>query len=172
MHGPAGGIYDRLSKRLLPNAASLQLDYRRPGQLMPCIADVLTGIEYLKRRQHRGIILVGHSFGGAVVIAAAVRSPSVIGVVALSSQTYGARDVAQVSPRPILFAHGEQDEILPPECSISLYRQAREPKTLKLYRECRHGLDDCRQQLERDSFDWMSGVLTSSQPKSSASWLS
>ncbi|MBV9085361.1 MAG: dienelactone hydrolase family protein [Acidobacteriaceae bacterium] len=142
--GPAGGMYERLARRLVPSAASLQLDYRRPGDLPSCVSDVLLGIEYLGSRGNARVVLVGHSFGGAVVINAAIATQKAIGVAALSSQTAGVGDVTRISPRPILFAHGEDDEVLPVRCSLALFRQARHPKTLKLYPGCRHGLDDCR----------------------------
>jgi len=93
------------------------------------------------------------------VINAAIYSPHVIAVAALSSQNLGVRNVAQVSPRPILFAHGEDDEVLPSRCSVTLFAQASERKTLKLYPGCRHGLDDCREQLDRDLQEWLRYVL-------------
>ncbi len=157
--GPAGGIYERLARSLAPGVASLQLDYRRPRNLVSCVADVLMGIDYLKSRGHRAVVLVGHSFGGAVVLNATLASPDVIAVAALSPQTYGVGDVAQISPRPILFAHGEADEVLPFTCSLTLSQKAREPKTLKLYKDCRHGLDSCREQLDRDLETWLCRVL-------------
>lgn len=159
--GPAGGIYERMARRLAPETASLQLDYRCPGKLDSCVLDVLLGIEYLKSRGHGRVILVGHSFGGAVAINAAVVSTGVIAVAALSSQTYGAANVARISPRPILFAHGEEDEVLPYTCSVTLFTNAREPKVLKLYPGCRHGLDDCSEQLDRDLQSWLAHVLAS-----------
>jgi alpha-beta hydrolase superfamily lysophospholipase len=104
---------------------------------------------------------VGHSFGGAVVINAALMNENdIIGVAALSSQTYGVGDVAKISPRPILFAHGEDDEVLPYTCSITLYERARQPKSLRLYPGCRHGLDDCREQLDSDLLGWLTETLT------------
>ena len=159
--GPAGGLYERLASRFVPQIASLQLDYRHPGDLASCVRDVLLGIEYLNSRGNWRVVLVGHSFGGAVVLNAAIACSQVIAVAALSSQTFGAGDVAQISPRPILFAHGEDDEILPASCSRTLFSQAREPKTLKLYPGCRHGLDDCREQLDDDLEEWLANVLRS-----------
>jgi fermentation-respiration switch protein FrsA (DUF1100 family) len=157
--GPAGGVYERLARRLTPNAASLQLDYRHPGRLASCVSDLLLGIEYLKSQGHSRVALVGHSFGGAVVINTALASTDVIAVAALSPQSYGVGDVAQVSPRPILFVHGEEDEVLPFTCSVTLFRQAQDPKALKLYPGCRHGLDHCREQLDQDLQDWLAHVL-------------
>lgn len=112
--GPAGGLFPRLAARLAAEGvASLRVDYRRPGVLWPCVLDVLTGIAHLRHRGRRRVVLVGHSFGGAVVIAAGAASPAVIGVAALSSQTAGAARVGDISPRPLLLMHGTADEVLP-----------------------------------------------------------
>ncbi len=157
--GPAGGIYERLAGRLAPSAASLQLDYQDPGNLVSCVADVLMGIEYLNSKGHHGVVLVGHSFGGAVVLNSALASREVLAVAALSPQRHGVGDVAQISPRPVLFAHGEEDEVLPFRCSVILFQKAREPKTLKLYPGCRHGLDSCREQLDRNLETWLVRAL-------------
>ncbi|HYO83956.1 MAG TPA: alpha/beta hydrolase [Bryobacteraceae bacterium] len=159
--GPAGGVYERLGQRLAPDvAASLQIDYRRPGDLRWCVADVQIGTEYARSRGHESFVLVGHSFGGAVVISSALVVPRVIAVAALSSQTSGATSIAQLRPRPVFLAHGEDDEILPASCSTTLYALAGEPKELFLYPGCRHGLDACRDQLDTDLETWLRRVLS------------
>ena len=158
--GPAGGIYSRLGERLQgEGVASLELDYRRPGELRGCVADVLVGLAWLGSLGKRRVVLVGHSFGGAVVIRAGALSDRVTAVAALSSQTSGTADVDQLSPRPLLLIHGEADEILPPECSLDIHDRAHEPKALILYPGCRHGLDECREALDRDLFAWLGRVL-------------
>ena len=163
--GPAGGVYERLAEELRPAAVtSLELDYRHPGQLGPCVKDALAGIAYLEALRKRRFVLVGHSFGGAVVICAGVASSAVVGVAALSSQTAGTSTVAHVSPRPILFMHGEADDVLPSRCSRELYARAREPKALILYPGCHHGLDECRDALEADLKTWLSGVFNLASP--------
>jgi len=158
--GPAGGLYERLGSRIATegSAASFQLDYRRPADLLPCVLDVLLGVEYLKSLGHSRVILVGHSFGGAVVISAGLRSADVIAVAALSSQTSGAGEVGELSPKPLFVAHGEDDEILPWSCSAVIFNNAGEPRTLKLYPGCKHGLDDCREELDRDLMEWLRSV--------------
>ena len=158
--GPAGGLYTRLGGRLAADGvASLELDYRRPARLDDCVRDVLTGLSYLGALGKTRFVLVGHSFGGAVVISAAALCPAVIAVAALSSQTAGASQVAQIGPRPILFIHGEADEILPSRCSVDLYARAQQPKELILYPGCLHGLDQCRDELDRDLSAWLRRVL-------------
>jgi pimeloyl-ACP methyl ester carboxylesterase len=154
--GPAGGLYSRLSQALLRyTIAGLELAYRHPADLEPCVLDVLLGAAWLKSIGRTRVILVGHSFGGAVVINGGVFSREVIGVAALSSQSYGATDIADLAPRPVLLIHGESDEVLPDRCSRDLYRLAHDPKTLLLYPGCGHGLDACRDQLDRDLLAWI-----------------
>ena len=158
--GPAGGVYERLGGRFRERGVtSLQLDYRHPGRLDACVLDVLLGIGYLGTRGVSRVVLVGHSFGGAVVVTAGVASEAVIAVAALSSQTYGAGAVGALSPKPLLLIHGEADEVLPDACSRDLYERAGQPKRLLLYTECRHGLDQCREELDRDLGGWLEEVL-------------
>ena len=158
--GPAGGIYERMAERLRPlGVTSLQLDYRLPGRLGDCIEDVLAGLEYLGDLGKSRIVLVGHSFGGAVVIRAGIESALVIAVAALSSQTMGAEGVRELSPKPLLLIHGRADEVLPYSCSLHLYSEAREPKELVLYDGCRHGLDECSEQLDDAMVSWLREVL-------------
>lgn len=154
--GPAGGLYPRLARQLVGDGvASLELAYRRPGDLPQCTLDVLLGVGYLGTRGRTRVVLVGHSFGGAVVITAGATGEAVIAVAALSSQTQGTALAERVSPRPLLLLHGTADEILPAACSQDNYRRAREPKRLVLYPRCRHGLDQCRETLDCDLLGWI-----------------
>jgi pimeloyl-ACP methyl ester carboxylesterase len=158
--GPAGGLYTRLGAQFQETGtASLELDYRRPGYLRDCIVDVLVGLAHLESLGKTRIVLVGHSFGGAVVVNAGAISEAVMAVAALSSQTAGTDMVGRLSPKPVIFIHGQQDEILPPSCSQDLHARAGEPKELVLYPGCFHGLDQCREALDRDLARWLRGVL-------------
>ncbi|WP_128543317.1 alpha/beta hydrolase [Larkinella soli] len=157
LDGPAGGMYPRLSGQLTSwSIASLRLDYRFPNDLENCVIDTLVGVQFLRHlKGHERMGLVGHSFGGAVVISAGALSEEVAAVVALSSQTHGTDLAAELSPKPLLLLHGTADEILPDACSRQIYGRAREPKEIRLYEGCRHGLDECRQQIDRDLTDWL-----------------
>ena len=104
------------------------------------VLDTMAGISFLKGTGHTEIVLVGHSFGGAVVISAAPFSPLIKAVVALSSQTGGATNAADVSPRPLLLVHGEDDTRLPSRCSEMIYDWANDPKELVIYPGAEHGL--------------------------------
>ena len=160
LDGPAGGLYPRLARELVSDGiASLRLHYRRPNQLTGCVLDTLLGVSYLGTRGRPRVALVGHSFGGAVVISAGAVSEQVVAVAPLSSQTYGTELVDQISPRPILLLHGADDEILTDACSRDIYQRAREPKQIKIYPGCRHGLDACRDEVDRDLLAWLRTVL-------------
>lgn len=149
--GPAWGLYPRLARQLAGDRiASLRLHYRYPNHLEDCVLDTLMGALYLHQEMAPRIALVGHSFGGAVVITAGSLSEEVVAVVAMSSQTYGTTRAPDVSPRPLLLMHGTADEVLPDRCSREIYARAREPKQMLLYPGCRHGLDECRDEVDRD----------------------
>lgn len=162
LDGPAGGMYPRLASQLAAQGiASLRLHYRQPNHLEECVADTMLGVQYLVlERGYGAIALVGHSFGGAVVISAGALSPEVTAVVAMSSQTYGTDLAPQLSPRPLLVLHGTADEVLPAVCSQDIYNRARQPKEIRLYQGCRHGLDECRNQVDADVVQWLTARLT------------
>ena len=158
--GPAGGIYAILGQELiLQGITSLRVTYRCPGSFLECVLDALAGLLYLQGQGYLHVILVGHSFGGAVVITTATLSHLVSGVVALSSQTYGAQNVARVSPLPLILIHGEADRHLPPSCSRLIYSWAQEPKELVLLPGADHGLSGYGESLRDILLEWIPKAL-------------
>ena len=138
--GPADNIFRVMAEELKHKITSLRVNYRDPRSLAESVLDTMAGVSLLKGTGHTEIVMVGHSFGGAVVITAAPLSPETKAVVALSSQTFGATKVAAVSPKPLLLVHGEADTRLDPQCSKLIYEWAEEPKELVLYPGAGHGL--------------------------------
>ena len=136
------GLYSILSDELIEDGiSSLRLHYRKPNNL-PHSHDgrargsELPGKQGLSAGGPGGAI----PFGGAVVIAAAPMSDTVVTVVGLASQTYGAKYAHMVSPRPLLLVHGQEDDRLSPRCSILINEIAKEPKRLELYQGAGHNL--------------------------------
>ncbi len=148
LDGPSFGIFNILSQSLQSEGiSSLRLNYRYPGKFNKCVSDVVVGLDFLKQKGVDNVALVGHSFGGAVVIMAGAISPQVKAVVGLSSQTFGAYRVSELMPRPLLLIHGERDSNLPTRCSQDIYEWANEPKELIIYHGCGHFLRECHQEL-------------------------
>jgi alpha/beta superfamily hydrolase len=160
--GPGQGVYARLAEALRQERiTSLRLDYRHPNVLPECVLDILAGVAYLQQCRVRSIVLVGHSFGGAVVIAAGTLTPRAVGVVALAPQTYGARMAGQLAPRPLLVVHGKADTRLPYSCGVQIYQWAQEPKQLVLYEGAEHRLNECAEALEQLLTQWVPTTLRS-----------
>jgi len=159
--GPSFGIFTSLSQKLVSEEiSSLRLNYRLPGDFDECVLDVLAGIDFFEQQGVHKVALVGHSFGGAVIIQAGIESPNVDTVIGLSSQTYGAQRVGELWPKPILLVHGERDRNLPVHCSLQIYQWAREPKELIIYKGCGHFLRECQQELRDLLRDWLVNKLT------------
>lgn len=156
-----GWLYPRLCQTLQGDGiASLRVRYRHANDIEECVLDVLAGISFLEAEGVTSVALVGHSFGGAVVIQAAAISPTVRTCVALSTQTYGTEPAWRLSPRcSLLLGHGTADEILPVSCSQQVFRTAKEPKQLLLKEGAGHGLDEWAEELPGILRDWITRQL-------------
>lgn len=158
--GPGPGLYAQLAEEFTKQGiTSLRMDYRLPNLLPECAMDLLTGVAHLEDTGHDPVVIVGHSFGGAVVVAAGAVSKQVAGVVSLSPQTYGANMAGLVSPRPTLIVHGKADTRLPYSCGMQVYEWAKEPKRLVLYEGAEHRLEECRDELADLLREWIPETL-------------
>ncbi|MFN7133760.1 MAG: alpha/beta hydrolase family protein [Myxococcales bacterium] len=153
---PARDLYGRLASGLVDRGyAALRVQFRHPTALEESVHDVLAGVRALEQLGVRRVALLGHSFGGAVVATAGAASANVVGVVTLSTQSYGIAPIADLAPRPVLLVHGLDDEILPPMCSVHAHRIAGEPKELKLFEGARHGLDEVADAVFGLTLEWL-----------------
>ena len=160
-----GGLpHERLHQEAI---ASLRVRYRYSTQLKEAVLDVLAGISYLLDQGITKIALVGHSFGGAVVIQAAAKAQAVRTVVTLATQVHGTKPVPQLATRcSLLLLHGEDDPVLSPECSQRVYNLALEPKHLILYPGANHGLDEVAQEVHRVVREWIVKQFNQVSPSS------
>lgn len=161
--GPAHGLYDRLCVSLsAAGIAALHVSYRKPNNLPECTLDVLAGLAFLDVQKITQAALIGHSFGGAVVIGAGAASPMVKTVLPLSTQTYGVDPVTELADDcSLLLIHGKEDRVLPHSCSEYVYRLAHEPKTIALYENTGHGLDESADVIEDRIYTWIMGAFGS-----------
>lgn len=144
LSGPAHGLYDRAALAV----GGVRLHYRKPGRLEDCLMDVLLVHHLLARRGIERVVLVGHSFGGAVAVAAgALLGPATAGVVALSTQVPGTEHVDKLTGTPLLLVHGDADGVLPDLCSHNVYERAGEPKELVILQGEGHLLEGATETL-------------------------
>jgi pimeloyl-ACP methyl ester carboxylesterase len=117
--GPSDGAYHDLGVAFAERGiGAIRVGYRRPNDLEECILDVAAACDLAARAGAERYVTVGHSFGGAVALGAALALPAYVkGVVTLATQSAGCEQAEGLWPRPILLLHGDRDEILPVFCS-------------------------------------------------------
>jgi pimeloyl-ACP methyl ester carboxylesterase len=161
--GPAEALYPTLVEDLTGRGvSSLRLDFRIhkfPNDVAEGVYDLLHGIAALEERGARRIGLVGHSFGGAVVIEAGIRAQGVAAVATLATQTAGAQRTPMLAPTPLLLIHGRDDIRLSPECSQLLYDMAGEPRQLELLEGATHSLRQRREEVRALLLHWFDDHL-------------
>lgn len=157
--GPADSLYARLPALVAAKGVTvLRLDYRQPNHFEECVADVLAGCSFLKGIGGLDLVLVGHSFGGAVVVKAAQLWPDVRAVASLSPQLYGTREVHEMR-KPLLLIHGAADAILSHEASEDIYRRAEDPKQIVLFADTGHSLIQAKDQIDALLAAWLPARL-------------
>src|SRR5437870_3862897 len=74
--GPARGLYHDLGVALAERGVGvMRVGYRRPNDLDDCVLDVTAAAQIAFNHGARAFVTVGHSFGGAVAVRAAIDLP-------------------------------------------------------------------------------------------------
>jgi alpha/beta superfamily hydrolase len=117
--GPADGLYQDLGDVLGQTGIGvLRVGYRRPNDLPGCILDLCAAADMAGRCGAERVVTMGHSFGGAVAIGAALAlGTPVVGVVTLATQSAGCDGAGGLATIPLLMFHGTADELLPVQAS-------------------------------------------------------
>jgi len=159
IHGPAG-VYEELAERLQAESVmALRIHSRKPNDLDECIYDTVAAVNGLGGHGVERVVLVGWSFGGAVVITAGAASDAVVGVATVASQTYGTEAVGELAPKSLLLIHGTADDVLPYHLSQYLYNRAGEAKELVLYPDDDHGINRHRSEMLEKLHSWTRDLL-------------
>jgi alpha/beta superfamily hydrolase len=118
--GPANGLYQDLGATLATQGiGTLRVGYRQPNDLEACTVDLLVAAAMARDRGATRYVTMGHSFGGAVAIQAAVAlGQRLAGVVTLATQAGGCEGGEVIEGTPMLLFHGDRDAILPKEASV------------------------------------------------------
>lgn len=117
--GPGHGLYHRLGTAWAARGVRvLRVGYREPNNLDLCAHDLAVGVELARDAGASRVVVLGHSFGGAVAVrTAVVMTGSVAGVVTFATQSAGCEVAGALAGRPLLLFHGDRDEILPAQSS-------------------------------------------------------
>ena len=116
--GPGNGLYHELGESWAAKGVPvLRVSYRRPNDLDACCLDVAAAVQLAADAGARNVVVMGHSFGGAVAVRVAVVMDEVSGVVTFATQSAGCEVAPGLRGRPLLLFHGDSDEILPLESS-------------------------------------------------------
>ncbi len=158
--GPADGAYHDLGGAFAAKGIGVvRVGYRQPNNLPECILDVAAACDLAARAGGERFVTVGHSFGGAVAVGAAIALPAhVVGVVTLSTQSAGCEQAERLYPRPLLLLHGDADEILPVMCSEVVSELAGGGELVVLP-GAGHLLTQAGEEVRRKLLDWIPPVL-------------
>jgi alpha-beta hydrolase superfamily lysophospholipase len=118
--GPASGLYQRLGEEWSARGVPvLRVSYRKPNDIDRCCIDVAAAVQLaVVAGGAQRVVVIGHSFGGAVAVRVAVwLSEVVAGVVTFATQSAGCEIAGGLAGRPLLLFHGDRDEILPLQAS-------------------------------------------------------
>lgn len=118
--GPADGLYQHLGETWAARGVPvLRVSYRRPNDIDACCIDVAAAVQLaVTAGGAERVVLMGHSFGGAVAIRVAVGLCDMVsGVVTFATQSAGCEIAGGLAGRPLLMFHGDRDEILPMQAS-------------------------------------------------------
>jgi pimeloyl-ACP methyl ester carboxylesterase len=117
--GPGDALYHHLGEEWAAQGVPmLRVSYRRPNDLEACCMDVAAAVQLAAGAGADRVVVMGHSFGGAVAVRVAVGLPEVVaGVVTFATQSAGCEVAGGLAGRPFLLFHGDRDEILPMQAS-------------------------------------------------------
>jgi len=117
--GPGHALFHRLGRQWAARGvATYRVGYRVPNDLDRCAHDLACAVEMAVDEGAERVVVMGHSFGGAVAIRVALVMPEeVSGVVTFATQSAGCEMAGALAGRPLLLFHGDRDELLPMQSS-------------------------------------------------------
>ena len=118
--GPGDALYHRLGVEWAARGVPvLRVSYRRPNDLDLCCVDLAAAAQLaIGGAGADKVVLMGHSFGGAVAVRVGVGLREMVaGVATFSTQSAGCELAAGLQGLPFVLFHGERDEILPIQAS-------------------------------------------------------
>jgi pimeloyl-ACP methyl ester carboxylesterase len=133
--GPGEALYHRLGEEWAARGVPvLRVSYRRPNDMEACCIDLAAAAQLaIGGGGADDVVLMGHSFGGAVAVRVGVGlGEMVAGVVTFATQSAGCEIAGGLQGKPLLLFHGDRDEILPPETSEMVHAIAGSGELVRL----------------------------------------
>lgn len=167
---PSRQLYQRLSFGLVNKTkdnngiSSLQVKFRYSTELDKSVANVIAGIDFIVHQEKISSIgMVGHSFGGAVVISSAANvievpyyNNIIKTVVTLATQSYGTEGVSKLKEGEcsiLLIMGTKMTYFLHIVLPLCIKRQKN--KHLVLFDNASHGLDEVSKQVFQTVYQWL-----------------
>jgi pimeloyl-ACP methyl ester carboxylesterase len=136
----------------------LRVDYRRPNDLDACCLDTAAAVQLAVESGAERVVVMGHSFGGAVAVRVGVVMDEVAGVVTFATQSAGCEVAPGLRGRPLLLFHGDSDELLPLESSQVVAAMAGRGEVVVCDGDG-HLLSKSRDAMLARLDEWLPGVL-------------
>lgn len=158
--GPAG-LHPTLGRWCAATGrAAVALHYRKPGDLDRCLVDAAATVDQGLRDGVRRVLVVGHSFGGAVAVQVATALVGLCaGVVTLATQSAGCEGAAGLGGTPLLLLHGDRDTILDAENS-AMVRFMAGYGDLRIVPGAGHGFNEVADQVRDLLAAWIDDAFT------------
>lgn len=117
--GPGDSLFFALGDALATKGVpSIRMSYRKPNDMDSCCVDTAAAVQLLIGSGAEHVVIMGHSFGGAVAVRVGVGlTDMVCGVVTFATQSAGCEVAGGLHATPLLMFHGDNDSILPLEAS-------------------------------------------------------
>lgn len=167
--GPADGLYHDVGVQLGDaGIGMMRIGWRRPNDLAACVIDMLAAADMASRHGAERFVTVGHSFGGAVAVQAAVAMGDwAAGVATLATQSAGCEAAAQLGDVPLILFHGDRDELLPPMAS-EMVRMLAGHGELVMFAGAGHLLVEVGDELRDRLMEWIPQQIAVHQQREQA----
>lgn len=154
--GPAKRLYHQLAMEATDRGIGvLRVGYRKPGRLDTCLVDVAAAAETAAKVGAERFVFLGHSFGGAVAIQAAVTMPAhTAGVGVFATQSAGCECAGELPDAPFVLYHGDQDRILPADSSLMVQMIAGRGD-VRILAGADHLLSEAADEIREHFFPWL-----------------
>jgi hypothetical protein len=159
--GPGDSLFFALGDALATvGVPSIRLSYRKPNDMDSCCVDTAAAVQLLVGSGADHVVIMGHSFGGAVAVRVGVGlTDMVCGVVTFATQSAGCEVAGGLHATPLLMFHGDSDSILPLEASEVVRAIAGTGDLHVMYGDD-HLLANSHDQMFETTMAWLDTVFT------------